>query len=227
MRKLWVLLSFIILIMFFQNIFLDNAKAGEAGVGVLNVSPKYNSIRLMQQDDTFRIYLTVSDYNSWEDIQKINVILMDESGQKAEFIFNQYNDNTTYDKVNEFAENSIDNNFLMIKKCSYDSSFGEEIEDKCNLGLIFVFQKTRFTSMNIFTYDRSGESATIQLDYSSEDLTRTGNILIIPGINNSAIFEIPSIILDIISVFISILVTFIIIKKTDVIERMRSIYEKA
>jgi len=214
------------MIIFFQEIFLVEAKAGEAGVGVLNVSPQYNKIRLVQQDDTFRIYLTISDYNSWDDVQSVNIILMDEIKEKAEFIFKQYNDNITFDKVNQFSESSSGNCFLIIKKCSYDNSNGDDVEDKCNLDLLFVFQKTWFTSMNIMTYDRSGETATIQIDYSSEDLSRAGNILIIPGIGKSTVFEIPPYLLDIIAIFISTFVTWIILRKTDVIEKMRSIYEK-
>jgi len=227
MRKVWVLLFLIFLtIIFFQNIFSNNVKAGEAGVGVLNVSPQYNIIRLTQQDDNFRIYLTVSDYNSWDDIQSINVILIDDTGEKAEFIFKQYKDNITYDKINEFSENSKGNNFLVLKKCSYDNSNGEEIEDKCNLDLLFVFQKTWFTSLNIIAYDRSGATATIQLDYTSEDLTRSGNIIIIPGINKSTILELPPYFLDIIALLISTLVTWYIIRKSDIKIIIRAIYEK-
>jgi len=226
MRKIWVLLFLIILIIiFFQNIFSNNIKAGEAGVGVLNVSPQYNIIRLMQQDDTYRIYLTVSDYNSWDDIQSINVILMDDNGEKAKFIYKQYKDNITYEKINEFSENSKEN-LLIIKKCSYDHSNGEDIEDKCNLNLLFVFQKTWFTYLNIIAYDRNGATATIQIDYTSEDLTRSGNIIIIPGINKSTILEIPPYFLDIIAILVSTLVTWYIFRKTDIIKIVRAIYEK-
>ena len=227
MRKVWMLLFLLFLtIIFFQNIYLNNVKAGEAGVGVLNVSPQYNFIRLTQQDDTFRIYLTVSDYNSWEDIQSINVILMDENGEKAEFIFQQYKDNITFDKINEFSEKSKENNFLVIKKCSFDISNGEEIEDKCNLDLLFVFQKIWFTNLDIIAHDRNGETAIIQLDYSSEDLTRSENIIIIPGITKSTIFEIPSYLLNIIALTISTFLTFYIARKTDLIKIVRAIYEE-
>ena len=226
MRKVWTLFFLIVLIIFFQNIFSNNVKAGKAGVGVLNVSPQYNIIRLIQQDDTYRIYLIVSDYNSWDDIQSINVILMDETGKKAEFIFKQYIDNTTYDKINEFSENSEENNYLVIKKCSYDHSNGDEVEDKCNLNLLFVFQETWFTSLSIIAYDRSGATATIQIDYTSEELTRSRNIIIIPGITKSTILEIPPYLLDIIAIIISILVTWCIIRKTDITKIMRAIYEE-
>ena len=227
MKKVWVLLLLIILIItFFQNIFSINVKAGKAGVGVLNVSPQYNVIRLTQQDDTFRIYLKVSDYNSWDDIQSINITLMDDSEEKTEFIFKQYIDNITYDKINEFSENSKGNNFLVIKKCSYEHSNGEEVEDKCNLDLLFVFQKTWFTALNIIAYDRSGATATIQLDYSSEDLTRSGNIIIIPGINRSISFEIPPYLLDLFALVVSTFVTWYIIRKTDIKKIIREIYEE-
>jgi hypothetical protein len=227
MRKVRVLLFLIFLIIiFFQNIFSNNVIAGEAGVGVLNVSPQYNFIRLTKQDDTFRIYLTVSDYNSWDDIQSINVILMDDTGEKTEFIFQQYRDNTTFDKINQFSESSKEDNFLIIKKCSYDHSNGESVEDKCNLDLLFVFQKIWFTSLNITAYDRNGATATIQLDYTSEDLIRSGNIIIIPGISKSSIIEIPPYLLDLFALLTSIFITWYIIKKTEFGKLIREIYEE-
>lgn len=226
MKKVWVLLSLIILTtIFFQGFFSGNAKAGQAGVGVGNIPPKYNMIRLVSQEDTFRIYLIVFDHNSWLDIQTVSVILEDNGIKKAEFLFKQYEVNTSYDQINEFSEISAENNLLVTKKCSYDYLEGSN-ERKCELNLLFVFKNTGFTSLSIIAVDTAGGSATSQLDYTSADLIRSGNIIIIPGIGGSATVEIPSDLLDAIAILVATIGTWYIIRKTNIIEIMRTIYEQ-
>jgi len=226
MKKGWVLLSLIILTtIFFQSFFSNNAEAGQAGVGVGNIPPKYNMIRLVSQEDTFRVYLTVFDHNSWEDIQTVSVILEDNGGKKAEFLFKQYETNTSYDKINEFSEISAENNLLVTKKCSYDYSAGSSLE-KCDLNLLFVFENTGFTNINIIAVDTAGGSATIQLDYTSEELIRSENIIIIPGIGKPSTLEIPPYLLDSIALIAAAFGTWYFIRKTDIIKIMRAIYEE-
>ena len=78
MQKGWVVLVLTIsTIFFFINFSSIDANAGSAGVGVLNVPPQYSMIRLVQQNNNIRIYLTISDYNSWEDIYSVSVVLED------------------------------------------------------------------------------------------------------------------------------------------------------
>lgn len=226
MKKVWVILSLIFLsTIFFQGFFSSNAKAGQAGVGVGNIPPKYNMIRLVSQEDTFRVYLSVFDHNSWLDIQTVSVILEDNGIKKAEFLFKQYEVNTSYDKINEFSEISSENNLLVAKKCSYDYSEGSNLQ-KCELNLLFVFKKTWFSRLTIIAVDTAGTSATIQLDYTSADLTRNENIIIIPGIGGSATVEIPPDLLDAIAILAATIGTWYIFRKTDIIERMREIYEQ-
>lgn len=226
MKKVWVLFCLTIFnTIIFLGFFSNNVNAGEAGVGVGNIPPKFNMIRLTSQDDNFRVYLTVFDHNSWEDIQTVSIILEDNGIEKTELIFKQYETNTSYYKINEFSESSLENNLLITKKCSYDSSYGSDLE-KCDIDLLFVFENTYFTLLKIIAVDTNGGNATIQLDYTSKDLTRSGNILIIPGIDKSIIFDIPSYLLDIIAIIISIFVTWYILKKTNIKETMRSIYEE-
>jgi len=226
MKKVWVLLSLIIFsTIFFQNFFSNNVNAGEAGVGVGNIPPKYNMIRLTNQEDNFRVYLTVFDHNSWEDIQRVSLILEDNGIKKSEFIFKQYETNTSHDKINEFSEISAENNLLILKKCSYDSSYSNDLE-KCDIDLLFVFENTYFTHLKIIAVDNTGENATIQLDYTSKDVSRSENIIVIPGINKSTIVEFPLFLLDIIAIVAAIVVTWYIIRKSEIKKIMRSIYEE-
>ena len=215
----------IILVLFILSPLKVNA--GKAGVGVLNVPPQYSMIRLVQQDNNIRIYLTVSDYNSWEDIDHVSIVLEDSGVEKTKFIFKQYQDKESYVKINEFTEISNDKYFLVNKKCSYDHSDSEEtVEDRCNLEMLFVFENTWFTRININASDREGLSATLQLDYSTADIKRSGDIIIIPGLNNPMSIELPPYLLDIIALFTAIIGTWYFVKKTDIIKISRAIYEK-
>jgi len=228
MKKGWVILLLAVLtaILFISFSSID-ADAGQAGVGVLNVPPQYSMIRLVQQDNFIRIYLTVSDYNSWEDIYSVSVVLEDADVEKAEFLYKQYADLKSYEKVNEFSETSKENNLLVTKKCSCNNSDGvDTVEDRCNLEILFVFHTTWFARLNIIASDRGGSTATLQLDYTTEDLIRSGTIIIIPGLDNSIAVEIPPYLLDLIALFAAAIGTRYIIKKTDIGKIMRAVYEK-
>ena len=229
MKRGWVNLllavSTIILFITFSSI---NANAGNAGVGVLNVPPQYSMIRLEHFDNTMRAYLTVSDYNSWEDIFSVSIVLEGTGVEIAEFIFKQYEKETSLyeDKINEFTE-ELGENLLVTKKCSYNRiDGGETVEEKCNLELLFVFQSTGFDRLKITANDRDGKTATLQLDYTSEDLIRSGSIIIIPGLDKSMVIGIPPYLLDLIALFIAGVGTWYVVRKTDIGKIMRTIYEK-
>jgi hypothetical protein len=211
----------------FVSQFTNYVNAGEAGVGVLNVAPQYSMIRLVQQDDYIRVYLTVSDYNSWDDIYSVSVILEDAGAKKAEFFYKQYSTVNSYIKVNEFSESPRDNSLLVSQKCSYNhSNRMETVEERCNLEVLFVFYTTWFTRLNVLAQDRGGSTATMQLDYSTEDLIRSGTIIIIPGFDDSIILNIPPYILDLIALVIATIGTWYVIKKENIRKKMRAVYEK-
>jgi len=223
--KLSLVISTIILFITFSSITV-NADNGKAGVGVKNAPPQYSIIRLVQQGDDIRVYITVSDINSWEDIYSVSVVLEDSGVEKAEFLYKQYEDTTTWEKINIFSETSEENNLLVAKKCSYDTEDNEETLKGCYLNLLFVFHSTWFSRLNIIASDRGGSTSILQLDYTAEDLMRSGDIIIIPGIEESIAIEIPPYLLDIIAILIAILGTWYFVKKTDVGKIMRAVYEK-
>jgi branched-subunit amino acid ABC-type transport system permease component len=66
----------------------------------------------------------------------------------------------------------------------------------------------------------------MQLDYTTSDLARSGNIIIIPGVHNPITMGLPPFLLDIIAFFIAIIGTWYVIKKTDIGKIMRAVYEK-
>lgn len=199
MKRYLLLISIILLFLFS---FSTNANAGsKAGVGVLNVPPEYNIVRVVQQDNNLRFYLTISDYNSWEDIYEVNVILEYYGSEIARFTFNQYADVTSYQKINEFSETSKEENLLQVDKCSYSHSDKKEtVEDRCNFDLLFVFRTTWFTHFKILTSDREGLTATTQVDYNAEDMMRSSNMIMIPGLDGPIPVEVSALVLNIIAI---------------------------
>jgi hypothetical protein len=229
MRRGWVILSLLTSIIILSTSFFSpqaNADTGKAGIGVKNAPPQYSIIRLVQQEDVVRAYITVSDINSWEDIYSVSIVLENSGLKKAEFLYKQYINESTWDKINEFSEESEENNLLVTKKCSYDHSDIEDIFTGCYINLIFVFHTTWFSRLNIIASDRGGSNATLQLDYSAEDLMRSGDIIIIPGFDKSMAIEIPPYLIDIISLFVAAVGTWYFIKKSNVGKIMAEIYEK-
>ena len=225
--SLSLVISTIILFITFSPINANAGNNGQTGVGVFSAPPQYSIIRLVQQGDDIRVYITVSDINSWKDIYSVSIVLEDLSAEKAEFLYKQYEDETDWEIINEFSEKSKENNLLVTKKCSYDHSDKEEILTGCYLNILFVFHTTWFTRLNIIASDRGGATSTLQLDYTSEDLMRRGDIIIIPGLDESMAVEIPPYLLDIIALIIAAIGIRYVVKKTDVGKIMRVIYEKS
>jgi len=222
-----LVISTIILFITFSSINANAGNKGQTGVGVFSAPPQYSIIRLVQQGDDIRVYITVSDINSWKDIYSVSIVLEDLDVEKAEFLYKQYEDETDWEIINEFSEKSKENNLLVTKKCSYDHSDKEEILTGCYLNILFVFHTTWFTRLNIIASDRGGATSTLQLDYTSEDLMRRGDIIIIPGLDESMAVEIPPYLLDIIALIIAAIGIRYVVKKTDVGKIMRVIYEKS
>lgn len=226
MYKRFLLVIITSIVLLFPFFFSTVASASQAGVGVLNVPPEYRRIRLVQQDNNIRVYLTLSDYNSWEDIYEVNVILEYYGSETAIFTFKQYEDATSFVKINEFSETSRENDLLQNEKLSYSHSDKKEtVDDRCNFDLLFVFRTTWFTHLKIVTYDREGLTATTYIDYDVEEMMRSSNMILIPGIDGPIPVEISSLILNLIALTAGAIGVIYFAKKMKIIQV--ATYEKA
>jgi len=200
MKKMFMLIFLTSTLLIFPIYFSTIATAGQAGVGVLNVPPEYRNVRVLQQDNNIRIYLTISDYNSWEDLYEAKVILEYYGSEIATFTFKQYEDVTSFIKINEFSETSREKDLLQTEKLTYSHSDEKEtVDDRCNFDLLFVFRTTWFTNLKIITSDREGLEATTNIDYDTEEMMRSSNMIMIPGIDGPILVEVSSLILNFIA----------------------------
>ena len=105
------------------------------------------------------MYLNISDYNSWADVYNVSVTLDNYGTKLSTFLFQQYKNLDSFVEINEFSENPINKHLLDIEKCFFEKSNAQEtIDDRCDIAIRFVFQKTFFTGLSIVINDRAGSA---------------------------------------------------------------------
>lgn len=205
-----------------------HAGAGEAGVGVINVPPKYGYIRVEQQGNYIRVYLNISDYNSWADISNVSVIL-DLYGKKlVTFLFEQYRSLDSFVEINEFSETPPKMHLLDVEKCFFEKSNAKEtIDERCDISIRFVFRKTFFTGLRIVINDRAGSApAEAYIYYNSEESLRSGTTIVIPWIGMQITITIPPFLLDLIAIIFASIGVMYYLKKTGFREKRKARFGK-
>jgi hypothetical protein len=202
--------------------------AGQAGVGVINVPPKYGYIRVEEQGDYIRVYLNISDYNSWADVYNVSVTLDNYGTKLSTFLFQQYKSLDSFVEINEFSENPINKHLLDTEKCFFEKSNAQEtIDDRCDIAIRFVFQKTFFTGLSIVINDRAGSApAEAYIYYNSEESLRSGNTIVIPWIDEQITLTLPPYLIDLIAMILATIGVMYYLKKTGIREKRKENYEK-
>ncbi len=231
-KKRFLPLFFIVLFLLI-TVFFDSTKASNAGVGVVNVPPKYGKLRIVQREDTIRVYLIVSDYNSWGDILKISVILEDKNTDDAfaEFVYQQYNSKDSYEKVNLFNEKKS-KDLLLKEKCSFESSNKRvTIDERCDIELLFVFKTTWFSRLKVVVEDRAGDQAVSEIDYypfeaSPDDSYRNEDIIIVPWFNGEMTFFVPPYLSNLLALIAGLFGAALCFRKKYILNKRKYAYEK-
>jgi hypothetical protein len=207
----------------------QHASSGQAGVGVINVPPKYGYIRIEEQDNFIRVYLNISDYNSWADINNVTVTIDNYGTEISTFVFTQYMSLDSYVEINEFSETPEHMHLLDIEKCFFEkSSMKETVDERCDIAIRFVFQKTFLTGLHIMINDRAGSApAEAYISYNTEESMRSGSTLVIPWIGVRITVDIPPYLIDVIAIILGSVGVVYYLKKTKDEEKRRGGYEKA
>ena len=229
MRKAIAPFFILCMVVLFCSVVLPlHAYAGQAGVGVINVPPKYGYIRVEEQGDYIRVYLNISDYNSWADVYNVSVTL-DNYGMKLfTFLFQQYKSLDSFVEINEFSETPQNKHFLDIEKCFFEKSNAKEtIDERCDIAIRFVFRKTFFTGLSIVINDRAGSApAEAYIYYNSEESLRSGNTIVIPWIGVQLTITLPPHLIDLIAIILAATGVMYYLKKTGIREKRKEIYKK-
>lgn len=211
------------------SVFLSSpACAGQAGVGVINVPPKYGYIRVEEQGNDIRVYLNVSDYNSWADVYNVTVTLDNYGTMLSTFVFQQYKNLESFVEINEFSETPKKNHLLDIEKCFFQKSNEQDtINERCDIAIRFVFHKTFFTGLSIVINDRAGsEPAEAYIYYNSEESVRSGNTIVIPWIGVQLTLSLPPYLIDFIAMVCATIGVMYYLKKTGDEENRKGRYKK-
>lgn len=218
----------VILIFFFLGFIIFSSFSASAdsnaGVGVINVPPNYADVKILQQDNMIRVYLTLSDYNSWSDISKVELRLEENGVVLHKFIFKQWESDDSFNLVNEFIDQSSNS---LLQKAACDVSHSKQsntVADRCQLHVRFVFQTTYFSQLHVISNDRAGDSTETFIEYQGSDMNRDGNTLLIPWIDGTMKAELPPFMLDFSILLIAIIATVLIGKRTPLATTLQQVF---
>ncbi len=137
---------------------------GSGGVTVINVPPEFRDIDIGTRDGLHHIDLVVSDYNSWEDILRVDLEILDESREPvAHVIFQPYENATVaWDPV--FIENLGE---VLVRDQSLASVNldPKTIAERSELRVTFAILPLLGRWLRITAVDLEGLMATAQVEY--------------------------------------------------------------
>lgn len=165
----WILLSLVLVL--FQAELLGAAEAASPAVGVRNVPPQFRRVALGAREGYHFIDVTVSDFNTWHDVLRVDVLVLDDyGGVLGKVRFRQYNQtgqgsNVTYANSTTFEDLSGD---LLKREVSYywASNLTATYVERSEINLTFALRPVRGSSLDLTAVDRQGASANVTVDYS-------------------------------------------------------------
>lgn len=208
------IISAVILVSFVSNIIFSfnvQGSDGSAGVGVINVPPEYSVAKIVTEDGIKKIYLTISDYNSWKDIYTTTVTIKNRDVVTASFVFKQYETIDSFTPIAEFQE-TTNTRYLLVNKCSYShSDKNDSVSDRCLLDIVFAFYPVPGTQLSIVTHDRGGLSALTYVEYDIEGFPRSTTMILLPWMSTPIEFSVYTI--DALAIAFAITIIAVILRK--------------
>ncbi len=141
------------------------ARAQTPGVTVSNVPPVLQFVDVGTQDGLHRIEVVVTDDNSWGDILRVDMEILDESGAPvAHVVLQAYlsNASATWDPT--FIEN-LGQNLVQDQSMATVNMNPQTILDRSELQVTFTILPLVGRWLRITATDLNGLNATAQLDY--------------------------------------------------------------
>ncbi len=204
---------FVLILILFISLIISsiNVQAGSAGVGVVNVPPEYSDIKIITEEGIKKIYLTISDYNSWADVYTVKVTIKNGGETSALFEFRQYTSLASFTPIIEFNE-EVGNNYLIIGECSATHSDNTEtISERCLIHIVFAFQPIPQRELMILTKDRGGLQAHTWVEFDAEGVPRSPGMILLPWMLNP--IDLSRYTLEALAIAIATTTTAVIVKK--------------
>ncbi len=143
------------------------------GVGVFNSPPTFVGLSIIDHVDRVGIYVSISDYNGWDDVASVNVRIVD---AKDRLISNMtyYQYNAAGVRVDSFVDNLGD--YLIPPDTNHPSTTSSVqrfkgvgwFEDNTTQKMVFMVQPLNGAIINITAYDRDGASCSFEGPFSAQ-----------------------------------------------------------
>ncbi len=141
------------------------SQAQQPGVTVINVPPEFSKVDIRSRSGLHYIEVVVSDYNSWADILKVDVEVMDEDEfQIAHVLYRQYPDNQTTVIQDEFLE-PLGQILVRDQSSVSRSTDPQTIRDRTELQITFVISEVSGRWLKVTASDIGGLIAYAQVEY--------------------------------------------------------------
>jgi len=137
------------------------------GITVINVPPQFSGFSIRTQDGLNYIDVVVSDYNSWLDIFRVRVeVLNDLRASVADVAFQQYPDNVTLTRQPEFTEPLGSYLVRSLSSATYNTQ-PVTVEERTEMRVTFVLSPVKGAWVSVTATDLGGLEAFAEVQYSA------------------------------------------------------------
>ncbi len=145
---------------------LAPVSAQGGGVTVINVPPQFSGFSIRTQDGLNYIDVVVSDYNSWADIFRVRVEVLDNlQAAVADVAFQQYPDNVTLTRQPQFTEPLGSYLVRALSSATYNTQ-PLTVADRTEMRVTFVLSPVKGTWLSVIATDLGGLEAFAEIEYS-------------------------------------------------------------
>ncbi len=142
-----------------------SATAQEPGVTVINVPPEFSALDIRSRDGLHYIDVVVSDYNSWADIFRVDLEILDDIQSRVSHVqFQQYETNESQERQTNFLEPL---GSILVRDLSlvlYDME-PDSIAERSEMRITFVISPVKGRWLKVTATDLGGLFAIAQVEY--------------------------------------------------------------
>jgi hypothetical protein len=143
------------------------ARGDGSGITVINVAPQFSGLSIRTEDGLNYIDVVVSDYNSWADIFRVRVEVLDSlQASVADVSFQQYPDNVTLTRQPRFTE-PVGSYLVWALSSATVNTQPVTVEERTEMRVTFVLSPVKGTWVSVTATDLGGLEAFAEVQYSA------------------------------------------------------------
>ena len=143
------------------------ARGDGSGITVINVAPQFSGLSIRTEDGLNYIDVVVSDYNSWSDIFRVRVEVLDSlQAAVADVVFQAYPDNVTLTRQPRFTE-PVGSYLVWTLSQATVNSQPVTVEERTEMRVTFVLSPVKGAWVSVTATDLGGLEAFVEVQYSA------------------------------------------------------------